>query len=132
MIAQGIPTGTVVAVILAAGLAAAWFYRNSQMKAPLPIVTFALVVALVIGVTSHDRAQAEQKVAEAKRAVDVKAHDDCVQRVERSIGNRSMWLDLANVIEQSGKNEAGGKLIRQLLDKNLPSLTLDQCPEAPQ
>jgi hypothetical protein len=132
VIAREIPIGAVMAIVLIAGVTAAWVYRHSVMKASLPIVTFALVLALGIGVTTHDRAQSDQGVRDAKRAVEVKAHDDCVARVERSIGNRSMWLDLANVLEQSGRNPQGAVLLRTLLDKNLPSLTLDQCPEAPQ
>jgi hypothetical protein len=130
VIAQGIPIPAVITIVMVFGLTAAWIFRHSEMKASLPIVTFALVLALGIGVTTHDRTQAENTERDGKRAVAVKAHDDCVQRVERSIGNRSMWLDLGTVLEDSGKPDAAA-LIHQLLDKNLPALSIADCPEAP-
>ncbi|HEX6020905.1 MAG TPA: hypothetical protein VFZ00_02840 [Solirubrobacter sp.] len=105
----------VIAILLTLGAIAAWIYRDRAMKAPLPIVTFALVLSLGYGYIAHERDLTIERT-----------HDQCIDRVARSIGNRSMWLDLANVVEQGG-NADGAEVIRTLLDKNLPALSIDDC-----
>lgn len=102
-------------VVIVAGIAM-WIYRATVMKAPVPIATLALVLLLGFGVFTHDRDQAREK-----------AHDDCVSRVERSVGNRVMWVDLGNYLDEQGLAD-GAKVIRQLLDKNLPALSIGDCP----
>lgn len=105
----------VIVAVLLLGLVGAWLNRDRLMKAPLPIITFALVVALGIGVFTHDR----QRQADDDRQT-------CLERVERSLGNRAMWLDLGDYLDQRGATD-GAATIRRLLDKDLPVLSTADC-----
>lgn len=106
----------VVAAILIPSAIAMWVYRDTAMKAPVPIGTLALVLLLGYGVFTHDRDQSRQK-----------AHDDCVGRVERSLGNRVMWVGLGDYLDAHGQTD-GSMVIHQLLESNLPVLTIGDCP----
>lgn len=106
-----------VGVIIAAiAMFAMWIYRGRAMKAPIPIGTLALVLILGLGVVSHDQAQTADK-----------AHSDCVSRVERAQGNRTMWIALGDYLSDHG-NPTAARVLNDLVDKNLPLLQLKDCP----
>jgi hypothetical protein len=103
-------------ILITVALIAAWIYRGTNMKAPVPIITLALVIGIGYGVFSYNREQTANK-----------AHDDCIARVERSIGNRSMWVALGDYLVEHG-NADGAAVLRELVDKNLPALNAKDCP----
>lgn len=108
--------GTVViSVTLVLAAIAAWIYRDREMKAPLPIVTFGLVLALGYGVFTHDR-----DIATEKR------RSDCISRVERSIGNRSFDLAIIRELRAASLDATADRLTADL-DRFLPALSLDDC-----
>jgi hypothetical protein len=103
-------------ILITVALVAAWIYRGTNMKAPVPIITLALVIGVGYGVFSYNREQTANK-----------AHDDCIARVERSIGNRAMWVALGDYLVDHG-NPDSATVLRELVDKNLPPLDAKDCP----
>jgi hypothetical protein len=108
----------VIALILVAAILAAWLYRGKRMNAPVPIITLGLVLSLGFYVIQHDRANVAQR-----------RHDDCVARVERSLGNRVMWVDIGAYLAAQGLEDSA-QFIQAALDRDLPLMTLDDCPKA--
>lgn len=108
----------VMGIMLLIGVLGAWIYRGRVIKAPVPIITLALVVSLGFYVIQHDRSIQAQK-----------RRDDCVARVERSIGTRAMWQDIGAYLSSKGLTNAAA-VVQTSLDKELPVLSVDDCPKA--
>lgn len=106
----------IIAAIVVIALGAAWIYRGTRITAPVPIITLGLVIALAYGVVSYDAQLATQR-----------ARSDCLSRVDRSAGNRTMWVALGQYLVERG-NADGAAVLTKLLDANLPLLDAKDCP----
>lgn len=105
-------------------------FRGTGINAPVPIITLGLVIGLGYGVFTHDREQAQQSTRSAVANAAIKAHDDCIVRVEGRDGNRAMWIALGQFLADHG-NADGAKTLRTLLDENIPALNVADCPPVP-
>ena len=108
----------VIAALAVVGGLAMWIYRGTTLKAPIPIGTLVLVLLLGYVSFTHDRASTAQK-----------RHDDCVARVERSLGSRVMWTAVGAKLTARGFVDFA-EFIQTELDKNLPTLSVADCPKA--
>ena len=111
----------VIGIVMVATLVVAVIYRKKHIKAPLPILTLGLVLALGFGVVSHNRAQTQDDVNR-------KARELCLITAGRSVGNRDMWSDIADYLAQKGAGNEFIAFVRQRLDVNLPALDPTKCP----
>jgi hypothetical protein len=106
-----------LATIFGGTAIAMWRRRGHKISAPFAILTFGLVVSLGYGVIAYRVEQEHQHTRDA-----------CVQRAERSAGNRDQWLWLGNLLQTSLPKhpEIAVDLLKNL-DANLPALNAADC-----
>lgn len=106
-----------IAVILAATVVLMWVRRGRKISAPFAILTFGLVCALGYASLAYAREQERDR-----------AHDACIQRAERSVGNRDQWLWLGEVLQVNlpKRPDIAADLLKHL-DANLPQLDAADC-----
>lgn len=108
-------------VVIVAGILTAILFRHRTLKAPPTIVLFVAVICIGATVLRLQRDESERVQRDAAKS----DYQACLTRVDRSTGNREMWLYVISLLANNRSQVAAD--LQAQLDKNLPALTLADC-----